>query len=218
MVLRVAAPPPPAWDALLPAEVRRLSAELATVDAYLDDDRFITPWQPHFPEPARSPVGPDPNPAAPAVLETPLPARLRDALPGGQRLDLVAAVLPHRPGPAGSPPHHPGQAGRPGRPRGHRAAQRRAAGKARQRQAAALPQAQDRHHGGLSERGLPDRPGAAGAGGRQASHHGQAGPGCRGRDPNPGSGTVGAQRGAGPAKSPGPCGRAPARPSRSCSR
>jgi IS5 family transposase len=48
MVLRVAAPPPPAWDTLLPAEVRRLSAELATIDAYLDDDRFITPWQPHF--------------------------------------------------------------------------------------------------------------------------------------------------------------------------
>lgn len=47
MVLRVAAPPPPAWDRLLPPEVRRLSAELATIDAYLDDDRFITPWQPH---------------------------------------------------------------------------------------------------------------------------------------------------------------------------
>jgi IS5 family transposase len=48
MVLRVAAPPPPAWDRLLPPEVRRLSAELATIDAYLDDDRFITPSQPHF--------------------------------------------------------------------------------------------------------------------------------------------------------------------------
>jgi IS5 family transposase len=48
MVLRVAAPPPPAWDRLLPPEVRRLSAELATIDVYLDDDRFITPWQPHF--------------------------------------------------------------------------------------------------------------------------------------------------------------------------
>jgi transposase, IS5 family len=48
MVLRLAAPPPPDWDRLLPAEVRRLSAELATIDAYLDDDRFITPWKPHF--------------------------------------------------------------------------------------------------------------------------------------------------------------------------
>jgi len=47
-VLRVAAPPPPAWDRLLPPQARRLSAELAAIDAYLDDDRFITPWQPHF--------------------------------------------------------------------------------------------------------------------------------------------------------------------------
>ncbi len=47
-MLRVAAPPPPAWDALLPPQARRLSAELAAIDAYLDDDRFITPWQPHF--------------------------------------------------------------------------------------------------------------------------------------------------------------------------
>ena len=115
-MLCVAAPPPPAWDRLLPAAVRRLSAELATVDADLDDDRFITPGS-HLLHPAWSPVGPDPDPAAPAVLETPLPARLPDALPGGQRLDLVAAVLPHRPGPAGSPPHHAGQAGRPRRPR-----------------------------------------------------------------------------------------------------
>jgi transposase, IS5 family len=42
-VLRVAAPPPPAWDALLPPEVRRLPDELARIDAYLDDERFITP-------------------------------------------------------------------------------------------------------------------------------------------------------------------------------
>ena len=47
-MLRVAAPPPPAWDTLLPPQARRLSAELAAIDAYLDDDRFITPWQPHF--------------------------------------------------------------------------------------------------------------------------------------------------------------------------
>ena len=47
-MLRVAAPPPPAWDRLLPPQARRLSAELAAIDAYLDDDRFITPWQPHF--------------------------------------------------------------------------------------------------------------------------------------------------------------------------
>ena len=47
-MLRVAAPPPPAWDALLPPEVRRLPDELARIDAYLDDDRFITPWRALF--------------------------------------------------------------------------------------------------------------------------------------------------------------------------
>jgi IS5 family transposase len=48
VVLCVAAPPPPAWDALLPPEARRLPAELATIDAYLDDDRFIAPWRTLF--------------------------------------------------------------------------------------------------------------------------------------------------------------------------
>jgi len=48
VVLRVAAPPPPAWDALLPPEVRRLPDELARIDAYLDDERFITPWRALF--------------------------------------------------------------------------------------------------------------------------------------------------------------------------
>jgi transposase, IS5 family len=38
-------------------------------------------------------------------------------VPGGQRLDLLAAVLPHPVGPAGAAPDHPGQAGAPGRPK-----------------------------------------------------------------------------------------------------
>ena len=40
--------PPPAWDALLPAQARRLPSELAGIDAYLDDERFITPWRTLF--------------------------------------------------------------------------------------------------------------------------------------------------------------------------
>jgi hypothetical protein len=51
VVLRVAAPSPPAWDALLPPEVRRLPDELARIDAYLDDERFITPWRALFARP-----------------------------------------------------------------------------------------------------------------------------------------------------------------------
>jgi transposase, IS5 family len=45
VVLCVAAPPPPAWEVLLPAQARRLPAELARIDAYLDDERFIAPWR-----------------------------------------------------------------------------------------------------------------------------------------------------------------------------
>jgi len=47
-VLCVAAPPPSAWDALLPPQARRLPVELATIDAYLDDERFIAPWRALF--------------------------------------------------------------------------------------------------------------------------------------------------------------------------
>jgi IS5 family transposase len=48
VVLCVAAPPPPAWEVLLPPQARRLPVELARVDAYLDDDRFIAPWRALF--------------------------------------------------------------------------------------------------------------------------------------------------------------------------
>ena len=33
------------WETLLPEEVTRLPQELARIDAYLDDDRFIAPWR-----------------------------------------------------------------------------------------------------------------------------------------------------------------------------
>ena len=42
-MLCVAALPPPAWEVLLPPQARRLPVELATIDAYLDDERFIAP-------------------------------------------------------------------------------------------------------------------------------------------------------------------------------
>jgi hypothetical protein len=44
----VAAPPPPAWGVLLPPQARRLPVELATIDAYLDDEWFIAPWRALF--------------------------------------------------------------------------------------------------------------------------------------------------------------------------
>ena len=39
---------PPLWEALLPAEVLRLPAELARVDALLDDPAFSAPFAPYF--------------------------------------------------------------------------------------------------------------------------------------------------------------------------
>jgi IS5 family transposase len=47
-VLRITDPQATLWDAVLPEQARRLPAELAQVDAYLDDDRFIAPWRAVF--------------------------------------------------------------------------------------------------------------------------------------------------------------------------
>ena len=39
---------PSLWETLLPAEVLRLPAELARVDALLDDPVFFAPFAPYF--------------------------------------------------------------------------------------------------------------------------------------------------------------------------
>ena len=44
-MLRETEPQTTLWDALLPEEAKRLPAELAQVDAYLDDERFVAPWR-----------------------------------------------------------------------------------------------------------------------------------------------------------------------------
>jgi transposase, IS5 family len=46
VVLRVAGPLVTAWDEVLPEQARRLPDELARIDAYLDDERFIAPSSP----------------------------------------------------------------------------------------------------------------------------------------------------------------------------
>jgi IS5 family transposase len=48
VVLRVAGPLVTAWDEVLPEQARRLPQELARIDAYLDDERFIAPWRSVF--------------------------------------------------------------------------------------------------------------------------------------------------------------------------
>jgi transposase, IS5 family len=47
-VLRETDPQTTLWELLLPEEAKRLPAELAQIDAYLDDERFIAPWRALF--------------------------------------------------------------------------------------------------------------------------------------------------------------------------
>ena len=47
-MLQVTTPDLTTWDALLPEPARRLPDELARIDAYLDDERFIAPWRALF--------------------------------------------------------------------------------------------------------------------------------------------------------------------------
>jgi transposase, IS5 family len=47
-LLRTTTPPLATWDDLLPDQATRLPDELARIDAYLDDERFLAPWRAHF--------------------------------------------------------------------------------------------------------------------------------------------------------------------------
>ena len=47
-MLRETDPQTTIWELLLPEEAKRLPAELAKIDAYLDDERFTAPWRPLF--------------------------------------------------------------------------------------------------------------------------------------------------------------------------
>ncbi len=47
-MLQVTTPDLTTWDTLLPEPARRLPDELAKIDAYLDDERFIAPWRALF--------------------------------------------------------------------------------------------------------------------------------------------------------------------------
>jgi IS5 family transposase len=47
-VLRESDPQTTIWELLLPEEAKRLPAELAKIDAFLDDERFVAPWRALF--------------------------------------------------------------------------------------------------------------------------------------------------------------------------
>jgi hypothetical protein len=81
---------------MLPEVCLRLPVELERVDAWLDDEAFFAPFRAHF----------DPLTGRPSLpMETYLRMMYLNVryrlghetlVPGGVRLDLVAAVLPHR--------------------------------------------------------------------------------------------------------------------------
>jgi hypothetical protein len=131
-------------------EAKRLPAELVAVDGYLDDERFIAPWRVLFSKRLGCPSVP---------IDTLLRLLylkhrygwfgLRELLPGGRRLDWLAAVLPHPPGPARAPPDHAGQAGSTMLPRpSSNSLINRALVAKLPRQAAARTQAAGGYHGG----------------------------------------------------------------------
>jgi len=47
-LLRTTTPPLATWDDLLPDQAKRLPDELARIDTYLDDKRFLAPWHTLF--------------------------------------------------------------------------------------------------------------------------------------------------------------------------
>jgi transposase, IS5 family len=115
-VLRETDPQITLWELLLPEEAKRLPAELVRVDAYLDDECFIAPWRALFDRRLGRPSVPVDTLLRLRYLKhryglgyESLCREVADSIP-------VAAVLPHRPGPAGAAPEHPGQAGPPRRP------------------------------------------------------------------------------------------------------
>jgi len=104
------------WETILPPGYQDLPKQLAAVDALLDDPVFFQPYRALLCG-DRSTVDPDRDLPADDVPQAPLPVGLRDAVPGGQGLAVLVAVLPGPAGLQGSAPvdlgkdHHPVRAG-----------------------------------------------------------------------------------------------------------
>ena len=65
---------PTLWESVLPPELLGLPAELARVDALLDDPAFFVPFERFFDPSDRSAVDPDGDLPAVDVLEVPVSA------------------------------------------------------------------------------------------------------------------------------------------------
>jgi IS5 family transposase len=212
-VLRVAAPPPPAWDPLLPPEVRRLPDELARIDAYLDDERFITPWRALFSARLGRPSVPVQTLLRLLYLKHRYQLGYRTLCREVTDPGLLAAVLPHRPGPARATPDHPGPSwsAAPGPRRSTSSTMR--CWQSWPANGSTLPQAAHRHHRrGGRHRHPTDADLLEHAvrtlGGLVRRVH------ARAAATHTPSVTAPAPPGAGSSRSPGPCGGAPGRPRR----
>lgn len=97
MVLRTINVQVSQWEAILPEEGLGLPAEVVRVGALLADPAFVVPFAAHFGPMMGRPSMATENVSAADAPQAPLRAGLRDAVPRGRRLDLVAAVLPPPP-------------------------------------------------------------------------------------------------------------------------
>jgi hypothetical protein len=96
---------PSLWESVLPTELLELPVELARVDGVLEDPVFFAPFA-VLRSGDGSAVDSDGDVSAVDVLEVPVSAGLREPVPGGGGLDLLAAVRADPAGWAGASSDH----------------------------------------------------------------------------------------------------------------
>ena len=197
-MLRTVGDQPSLWEAILPEELRRLPAELARVDALLDDPVFFAPFVPFF----------DPRMGRPSTpMETYLRLmflKFRYRLGYESLCREVSDSITWRRFcriAIDQPVPHPttlmklttrcGSAAVDGLNEALLA-------KAAEAKLLRTHPGPGRHHGGAGQRGLSDRLRAAGQGGPPDRGDRAADPGRRWRDPDQGAGPVPGGRAAGP--------------------
>ncbi len=104
---------PTLWEALLPPEALVMPAELGAVDRLLDDKRFFEPFRRWFDPAFGRPSIPMETYLRLMFLKSRYRFGVRDPVPGGERLDHLAAVLPDPAGGVGAAPDHVDEADHP---------------------------------------------------------------------------------------------------------
>jgi hypothetical protein len=121
IVFRTVNDQPTLWDAILPCELLVLPAELARVDALLDDPVFFAPVAAYFDARIGRPSIPMETYLRLMFLKFRYRMGYEPLCRGGRRFDLLAAVLSHPVGYAGAASddvdedHHPVRGGCGGR-------------------------------------------------------------------------------------------------------